>query len=47
MTSQLVRLLAGRRKTSTSTVVLRDSGCGRVTINGRDYLDYFPVLQDR
>lgn len=37
----------GRRKTSTSSVVLRDCGSGRVTINGQDYLHYFPVLQDR
>uniref|UniRef100_A0A8C2WSG3 Small ribosomal subunit protein uS9m n=1 Tax=Cyclopterus lumpus TaxID=8103 RepID=A0A8C2WSG3_CYCLU len=37
----------GRRKTSTSSVVLRDSGSGRVTINGSDYLHYLPVFQDR
>ncbi|KAM9766323.1 small ribosomal subunit protein uS9m [Menidia menidia] len=37
----------GRRKTSTSSVVLRDCGTGRITINGKDYLHYFPVLQDR
>ncbi|XP_076580265.1 small ribosomal subunit protein uS9m [Chaetodon auriga] len=37
----------GRRKTSTCSVVLRDCGSGRVTINGQDYLHYFPVLQDR
>uniref|UniRef100_A0A3Q3NJE2 Small ribosomal subunit protein uS9m n=1 Tax=Mastacembelus armatus TaxID=205130 RepID=A0A3Q3NJE2_9TELE len=37
----------GRRKTSTSSVVLRDCGSGRITINGQDYLHYFPVLQDR
>ncbi|XP_022616367.1 28S ribosomal protein S9, mitochondrial [Seriola dumerili] len=37
----------GRRKTSSSSVVLRDCGSGRVTINGRDYLHYFSVLQDR
>ncbi|XP_039998472.1 28S ribosomal protein S9, mitochondrial [Xiphias gladius] len=37
----------GRRKTSSSSVVLRDCGSGRVTVNGRDYLQYFPVLQDR
>ncbi|KAI3366086.1 hypothetical protein L3Q82_009912, partial [Scortum barcoo] len=37
----------GRRKTSTSSVVLRDCGSGRITINERDYLHYFPVLQDR
>uniref|UniRef100_A0A672HWB7 Small ribosomal subunit protein uS9m n=1 Tax=Salarias fasciatus TaxID=181472 RepID=A0A672HWB7_SALFA len=37
----------GRRKTSTSTVVLRDCGSGRITVNGRDYVHAFPVLQDR
>ncbi|XP_072235844.1 small ribosomal subunit protein uS9m [Leuresthes tenuis] len=37
----------GRRKTSTSSVVLRDSGSGRISINGQDYLHYFPILQDR
>ncbi|XP_047433056.1 28S ribosomal protein S9, mitochondrial [Mugil cephalus] len=37
----------GRRKTSESSVVLRDCGSGRVTINGQDHLSYFPVLQDR
>ncbi|KAK5936122.1 hypothetical protein CgunFtcFv8_027901 [Champsocephalus gunnari] len=37
----------GRRKTSTSSVVLRDSGSGRIVINGRDYVQYFPVQQDR
>ncbi|XP_074483001.1 small ribosomal subunit protein uS9m [Sebastes fasciatus] len=37
----------GRRKTSTSTVVLRDCGSGRITINGTDYLHYFSVLLDR
>uniref|UniRef100_A0A665T234 Small ribosomal subunit protein uS9m n=1 Tax=Echeneis naucrates TaxID=173247 RepID=A0A665T234_ECHNA len=37
----------GRRKTSNSTVILRDCGSGRIAINGRDYHQYFPVLQDR
>ncbi|XP_075950771.1 small ribosomal subunit protein uS9m [Anarhichas minor] len=37
----------GRRKTSTSSVVLGDCGSGRITINSKDYLHYFPVLQDR
>lgn len=37
----------GRRKTSNSSVVLRDCGSGRITINGQEYLQYFPVLQDR
>nr|XP_046237874.1 28S ribosomal protein S9, mitochondrial [Scatophagus argus] len=37
----------GRRKTSTASVVLRDCGSGRVTVNGQDFLLYFSVLQDR
>ncbi|XP_044043299.1 28S ribosomal protein S9, mitochondrial [Siniperca chuatsi] len=37
----------GRRKTSNSSVVLRDCGSGRITINSQDYLHYFPILQDR
>ncbi|XP_034720402.1 28S ribosomal protein S9, mitochondrial [Etheostoma cragini] len=37
----------GRRKTSNASVVLRDCGSGRITINGADYLHYFPILQDR
>ncbi|KAM3857218.1 small ribosomal subunit protein uS9m [Diretmus argenteus] len=37
----------GRRKTSTCSVVLRDCGSGRVSINGKTLLHYFPVLQDR
>ncbi|XP_062383757.1 28S ribosomal protein S9, mitochondrial [Sardina pilchardus] len=37
----------GRRKTATASVVLRDGGSGKVTINGKDHLQYFPVLQDR
>ncbi|XP_071319900.1 small ribosomal subunit protein uS9m [Trachinotus anak] len=37
----------GRRKTASASVVLRDCGSGRVTINDRDYLQYFSVLQDR
>ncbi|XP_030012725.1 small ribosomal subunit protein uS9m isoform X2 [Sphaeramia orbicularis] len=37
----------GRRKTSNSSVILRDCGSGRVTVNGQDYLHYFPFLQHR
>ncbi|XP_078100104.1 small ribosomal subunit protein uS9m [Sander vitreus] len=37
----------GRRKTSTSSVIIRDCGSGRITINGADYLHYLPILQDR
>ncbi|XP_028254505.1 small ribosomal subunit protein uS9m [Parambassis ranga] len=37
----------GRRKTSNSTVILRDCGSGQITINSQNYLAYFPVLQDR
>uniref|UniRef100_A0AAY4E5S1 Small ribosomal subunit protein uS9m n=1 Tax=Denticeps clupeoides TaxID=299321 RepID=A0AAY4E5S1_9TELE len=37
----------GRRKMSTASVTLKDSGSGKFTINGMDQLHYFPVLQDR
>ncbi|XP_058479177.1 28S ribosomal protein S9, mitochondrial [Solea solea] len=37
----------GRRKTSVSSVILRDCGSGRVTVNGGDYMQHFSVLQDR
>lgn len=37
----------GRRKSSKSSVVVRDCGSGRISINGKDYLHYFSVLQDR
>ncbi|XP_037552479.1 28S ribosomal protein S9, mitochondrial [Nematolebias whitei] len=37
----------GQRKTSMSSVVLRDCGSGRVTINGQAYVQYFHELQDR
>ncbi|XP_051754317.1 28S ribosomal protein S9, mitochondrial [Ctenopharyngodon idella] len=37
----------GRRKSAKASITLRDSGSGNVTINGKNYLHYFPVLQDR
>ncbi|KAM4711370.1 small ribosomal subunit protein uS9m isoform 1-T1 [Anableps anableps] len=37
----------GKRKTSKASVVVRDCGSGCISINGQDYLNYFPVLQDR
>ncbi|KAM5180078.1 small ribosomal subunit protein uS9m [Mantella aurantiaca] len=37
----------GKRKTSEATVILKDNGKGEIIINGIDYLDFFPVLQDR
>ncbi|XP_067419690.1 small ribosomal subunit protein uS9m [Emydura macquarii macquarii] len=37
----------GKRKTSRATVVLHDNGSGKITVNGIDYLRYFPVMQDR
>uniref|UniRef100_A0A8C8I5C1 Small ribosomal subunit protein uS9m n=1 Tax=Oncorhynchus tshawytscha TaxID=74940 RepID=A0A8C8I5C1_ONCTS len=37
----------GRRKTAMGTVLLRDSGSGSISINGTNYVHYFPVLQDR
>ncbi|XP_029460704.1 28S ribosomal protein S9, mitochondrial isoform X2 [Rhinatrema bivittatum] len=38
---------AGQRKTARATVVLYDKGTGKITVNGIDYLEYFPVLQHR
>uniref|UniRef100_A0A8C5DJ45 Small ribosomal subunit protein uS9m n=1 Tax=Gouania willdenowi TaxID=441366 RepID=A0A8C5DJ45_GOUWI len=37
----------GHRKTSEATVIVRDAGGGRISINGEDQLTYFTVLQDR
>ncbi|XP_042613925.1 28S ribosomal protein S9, mitochondrial isoform X2 [Cyprinus carpio] len=36
----------GRRKSAKASITLRDSGSGNITINGRNYLHYFPVLQN-
>ncbi|XP_026513137.1 28S ribosomal protein S9, mitochondrial [Terrapene carolina triunguis] len=37
----------GKRKTSQATAVVYDNGSGKITVNGVDYLCYFPVMQDR
>lgn len=37
----------GWRKTAKATVKVYDNGSGNITINGDDYILYFPVLQDR
>lgn len=37
----------GRRKSAKASITLRDSGSGNITINGKNYLQYFPLLQDR
>ncbi|KAM8976223.1 small ribosomal subunit protein uS9m [Pelodytes ibericus] len=37
----------GKRKTAQASVVLRDNGKGKITINGINCLEYFSVLQDR
>ncbi|XP_072899636.1 small ribosomal subunit protein uS9m [Hemitrygon akajei] len=36
-----------RRKTAKAVVVVRDRGSGKITVNGMDYLQYFPSLQER
>src|SRR5580698_7122820 len=36
----------GRRKTSVARVRVR-AGSGTITVNGRDFEDYFPIEQDR
>ncbi|XP_067889923.1 28S ribosomal protein S9, mitochondrial isoform X1 [Heterodontus francisci] len=37
----------GQRKTAKATVIVRDHGSGKITVNGVDYLLYFPSLQER
>lgn len=37
----------GKKKTARAQVKLYDCGKGKITVNGVDYLHYFPVLQDR
>ncbi|XP_051985495.1 28S ribosomal protein S9, mitochondrial-like [Xyrauchen texanus] len=37
----------GRRKSAKASITVRDSSTGNITINGKNYLQYFPVLQDR
>ncbi|KAL6456080.1 hypothetical protein MHYP_G00359310 [Metynnis hypsauchen] len=37
----------GRRKTARASIKLRDCGTGSITVNGKSYLLYFPILQDR
>uniref|UniRef100_A0A8C5RSM5 Small ribosomal subunit protein uS9m n=1 Tax=Laticauda laticaudata TaxID=8630 RepID=A0A8C5RSM5_LATLA len=37
----------GKRKSATATATLHANGNGKFTVNGDNYLLYFPVLQDR
>ncbi|XP_067842303.1 28S ribosomal protein S9, mitochondrial [Heptranchias perlo] len=37
----------GQRKTAKATVIIRDHGSGKITVNGVDYLLYFSALQER
>ncbi|XP_041054870.1 28S ribosomal protein S9, mitochondrial isoform X1 [Carcharodon carcharias] len=37
----------GQRKTAKATAIVRDHGSGKITVNGVDYLVYFPSLQER
>ncbi|XP_062066008.1 small ribosomal subunit protein uS9m [Lepus europaeus] len=37
----------GKRKSAKAEAVVYEQGSGRITVNGIDYLLYFPVLQDR
>uniref|UniRef100_A0A8D0DHL3 Small ribosomal subunit protein uS9m n=1 Tax=Salvator merianae TaxID=96440 RepID=A0A8D0DHL3_SALMN len=36
-----------RRNTATAKVTVYGNGSGKITVNGDDYILYFPVLQDR
>ncbi|XP_069747217.1 small ribosomal subunit protein uS9m [Narcine bancroftii] len=37
----------GQRKTGKATVIVRDQGSGKITVNGVDYSLYFPSLKER
>ncbi|XP_032981242.1 28S ribosomal protein S9, mitochondrial [Rhinolophus ferrumequinum] len=37
----------GKRKSAKAEAVVYERGSGRITVNGTDYLLYFPVTQDR
>ncbi|KAF6321465.1 mitochondrial ribosomal protein S9 [Rhinolophus ferrumequinum] len=37
----------GKRKSAKAEAVIYERGSGRITVNGTDYLLYFPVTQDR
>lgn len=37
----------GKRKSAKAEAVVYEHGSGRITVNGTDYLLYFPVTQDR
>lgn len=40
------KIYVGRRKTSVARVILKN-GSGKVTVNGREFDDYFPQLLSR
>lgn len=40
------KIYVGRRKTSVARVILKN-GSGKVTVNGREFEDYFPQLLSR
>ncbi|KAF7482586.1 28S ribosomal protein S9 mitochondrial [Marmota monax] len=37
----------GKRKTAKAEALVYEHGSGRITVNGADYLLYFPITQDR
>ncbi|XP_070580084.1 small ribosomal subunit protein uS9m-like [Ptychodera flava] len=37
----------GKRKTAVASVVIKDKGSGEITVNGKDFLDFFCLMQDR
>ena len=47
-TEELPYLTAvGRRKTATARVRLHKNGNGKITVNGKPYESYFPILETR
>lgn len=47
MENKKVILCTGRRKEAVARVRLILEGKGRIIINGRDYLNYFPAIEQR
>jgi len=40
-------MATGRRKEAVARVRVRQEGTGKITVNGRDYLAYFPSVDQR
>jgi len=43
-TPENIFIATGRRKEATARVTLNTQGKGKISVNGRDYADYFPTV---